>query len=383
MEPDQRAGKGKARRAAAVLLRLIGAFVVALLLMEAALRLAGYRLPARMPQEQFGLIVKVKESEVPGLGFTLRPGGRGETVYPGRRPEDARRVIYQVNDRGFRDDPIDPVKPRGVTRVALLGDSVTYGTGINLDETLGRHLEAALQERLPHRRLQVLNCGVPATNTGQQVALLRHRVLDLAPDLVVVCMTIVDATGYGIQDPGRGRPWEAALVARLGLTSGVYDAPELNPAQRRTMWLRRHSVFADLVCHQVYRALYGRVLLANYRAAWRADAPGVQRIQRALWEASRLAQARGIGLHVAMYPFLSGLDGDYPFAEETARLAGICARLDLPFTDLLEPLCGERPERLKAHLHDRHPNGRANALVARHLADALVHRMSAPAAEQR
>ncbi len=379
MSDEQNTRPGRLRRFATLGLQLVAAFVVAALLTEVALRLVGIRLPPRMPPESHGILLRVDEAVAPGVGHALKAGASGETRYPGVRPGEDRVVRYEINALGFRSAPIPNEKRAGTYRIAMIGDSVTYGTGINADETLAHHLEIALRDRLPARGIEVVNCGVPATNTGQQVAHLSFRVLALDPDMVLICSTIVDTSGFGIK-PGakRERPWESMVVESVGLTSGVFDDDRLSAAQRRMMSLRRRSVLVDLLAHNAYRGLMRRTQLQNYKACWADGSPGVAMLRGALARATRLSRELGFELQVAMYPFLTDLDDDYPFAAESEKLGRICAELAVPFTDLLAPLKRQSASRLQAHCHDRHPNGHANQLVARYWAERLVPEIERP-----
>lgn len=370
----KRRGRRLARWAKSCLFGL-AALVVALVLVEGALRLVGPRLPPRMPPERTGLLVQPNEELAPGVGLFLQANGTATTLYPGSEPGTAREITYAINSLGFRGPEVPQKRPKGVYRIALLGDSVTYGTGINYEETIAAQLQQALAERLPKRTIQVINCGVPSTNTAQQVAHCVKRVLKTQPNLVLIITTIVDASGQGTEG-GKPRrpPWQVGVVDTLGLTSGVVegDVDHLTTAEQWQVTVRRASRLADLVSYHLYRSLYRTILLQNYKATWERDSPGVAMIREALTELTDLAERRRFKARAAMYPFLAGLSGDYPFREEAQLLADMCADLDLPFDDLLTPLKGQAPASLQAHAHDRHPNGRANGLVAQYLADILV-----------
>ena len=365
------------RRAAGLAVRLLAALIVALSLAEGAVRVAGLRIPPRMPTEKTGVLQRVGEQQVPGVGLMLRPLTRGEEVYPGCDKGEDRTVVYEINALGFRDRPTRPRPAEGVYRIALVGDSVTYGTGVRLEETIARQLEPLLRGRFPGREIEVLNCGVPATNTGQQVAHLAHRVLPSEPRLVLILTTIVDATGYGIRPVQREKPVQAQWIERLGLTSGVFHDECLSPAKQRLIAWRERSVLLDLVAHRLYRALYGSMSVANYKLAWDPDGPGVASIRAALTRARALSDEHRFRLCVAMYPSLIELSHDYPFCAEVELLRSLCAELQLPFVDLLEPLEGWDADLLRAHVHDRHPNGRANTIVANALAEVLAPMLEA------
>lgn len=373
---------GRLRRALGGLARILLACVVALLMAEGAVRALGLRVPTRGTSELAALAMAVPHEDAPGMLQALTPGAVGTSTYP-ELDGSVRTITYRINEQGFRDDPVAREKPRDVFRIAMLGDSVTYGTGVDAEDSLPAVVERELAVLVPGRRIEVVNCGIPATNTGQQVAHLVWRVLDYAPDLVVITTTIVDASGYGV--PPRTdaeRTWQFALADRLGLTSAVWeerDLPLATPAQRRTMALRRHSALADLVASRLYGALRSSGDTDGYRRDWAEDAPGWTFVRQHLRRAKLLSAKHDFELVVTHYPALEQL-GDYPFAGEVARLDAFCREQGIPFHSLLEPLRGLDATALRAHAHDRHPGPTAHRLVGRYLAEQLLPYLPAPLA---
>ena len=72
------------------------------------------------------------------LGWAKIPNSIG---YSARTDE---RVVYKINSHGFRDEETTHEKPKGTFRIALLGDSRTFGYGVNLDDHFSLMLERAL-----------------------------------------------------------------------------------------------------------------------------------------------------------------------------------------------------------------------------------------------
>jgi lysophospholipase L1-like esterase len=356
-------------RAAAALLRGLAALAVALLLLEGALRLLGFGLPQRGPNNRLPLRIAVPPDQAPGLHDTLRPSSSGSVLYPGYGEVPDRTVDYRINRDGFRDRPESYARPKPADtyRIVCLGDSVTYGTGVQLEQTFPKLLEQRFAAAATPCRVEVMNCAVFAHNTSQQVAWFELQVAQFDPDLVLVTSTIPDASGKNVVREERPPTPAARWIQRLGLTSGVWaegDEEGLTPAAARTMFLRRHSVLADLVAHTLYNRLMSTAELANYRRDWEPGSPGSEQVRRALARLAELARSQDFELRVAMFPVLEDLDESHPFRGEIDVFRGICAELGLPFLDLLEPLLGRHGPALRAHPHDHHPNPQAHALVA-------------------
>jgi len=90
------------------------------------------------------------------------------------------------NALGYRGDEIEVPKPAGVFRIALIGGSTTYQTGV---EDFRKSYPYLLQQLLngPGRpRVEVVNAGVPAYSSWESLLNLQFRVLAIQPDLVVI-----------------------------------------------------------------------------------------------------------------------------------------------------------------------------------------------------
>ena len=86
---------------------------------------------------------------------------------------------YQTNRYGFRGE-FKSLGDHDGRRVAFLGDSFTFGLGVNDHETFIHRLN----EKAPEKHY--LNFAVPGYSTDQQYLLLRRRVFNFRPDVVVL-----------------------------------------------------------------------------------------------------------------------------------------------------------------------------------------------------
>ncbi len=99
-----------------------------------------------------------------------------------------RADVADHNSAGFRGRHYTPTKPDSVWRIVALGDSVTYGLGVEASESFPGVLETKLNET-PGESVEVLNFGVPGYNTFQSCTLLETRAIRYEPDLVVLTFT--------------------------------------------------------------------------------------------------------------------------------------------------------------------------------------------------
>lgn len=272
-----------------------------------------------------------RASALSGVGHEHVPNQRG--TYMG--------VELVTNSFGLRDEEISKQKPPGVTRILMLGDSVTLGWGAPVDGTTSEVLERRLEADSGERRFEVVNAGVGNYNTAMEVAWFVARGWELNPDLVVLNYFINDAeeTPSRQENPLERFSWGAVFLAgRFDVLSRTYFG--------RGDW------------KQYYRDLY------------REDAPGWRTVREKLAELSAFASAHGMRVLVANHPELHELS-PYPFDDVTQKLRATALAAELPFLDLLPAVQNEAPASLWVTATDAHPNARAAELFAPHLEHAM------------
>jgi hypothetical protein len=89
-------------------------------------------------------------------------------------------VIYQINSDGWRDREHKLTKAPGVVRAIALGDSFTFGEGVEY----GRRFSDIPQAHF--RNLEILNFGVPGFGLDQALVALVHNGFTYAPDAVIL-----------------------------------------------------------------------------------------------------------------------------------------------------------------------------------------------------
>jgi hypothetical protein len=122
----------------------------------------------------------------PNLGWKLKPGVSGEWKGEGAS-------FVQVNSEGLRDREHTKAKPPNTLRVAVLGDSFTEAIQLPVEQTFWSKLErklgncAAVKGR---KNVEVINFGVQGYGTAQSLIMLRKKVWDYNPDIVVLAFFI-------------------------------------------------------------------------------------------------------------------------------------------------------------------------------------------------
>jgi lysophospholipase L1-like esterase len=161
---------GEMRRWRANLVLLATGSLFALLLSELGLRLAGISYPSfYLPDDR--------------LGKAPRPGMKAWYGTEGG-------ALVHFNRQGLRDREHDRQKPPQSLRIAVLGDSYTEALQVPVEKTFWSVMEQEMQHchNWNRRPVEVLNFGVAGYSTAQELQMLRYRVWNYSPDIILLAM---------------------------------------------------------------------------------------------------------------------------------------------------------------------------------------------------
>ncbi|MFT7669150.1 MAG: lysophospholipase L1-like esterase [Planctomycetota bacterium] len=128
-------------------------------------------------------------SEVPGLLYELKPGA--ESKYRPRNQKGG-KIPVKINSYGMHGPEFEFEK-RKFRRVAILGDSTTFGYGVQSGQSYSSILQTMLNNRDKPTQYQTMNFGVAGYSTKEEAIVLEHKALKFKPDAIVL--------GYNLNDP--------------------------------------------------------------------------------------------------------------------------------------------------------------------------------------
>ena len=291
------------------------------------------------------LFAAVAEATIRGLGL-------GEARHTGYAPVNTSlRANRRENSRGYRDAERALEKPAGTRRVVCLGDSFTWGHGVEMEDAYPQRLERTLSLRRGEP-WQAINLGKEGADTVDEGVILAREGLAYQPDIVLL--------GYVLNDSED----EAARKQR----QAVWEERRYPPA---LLW--NHCALYRWVGGRLWASRDNRAREREYHELFADTAPGWQASRQALVAiAARCAEAK-IPLVVAIFPlFANPLDDRYPFKEIHAKVTRAVTEAGAKPVDLLPAYQSLHWELLVVDgAWDEHPNEIAHRIAARAIADEI------------
>jgi len=249
-----------------------------------------------------------------------------------------RELPYRSNSLGFRDREIPPKTPDHY-RIVVVGDSITWGQGVDEDERFSNLIQHDLGPGY-----EVINFGMRAYDMPEHLKAL-DKVLTLSPDFVLLQLYINDFETRRMRRP----------VARP-----LLPWPDLD---RR---LLASSVFYGMMETQWYRFQENAHWVESYREYMERhlrdpDSPDSRQSFGMLRDFFRRTAAAGVPTGVVIFPNPNLLGRGYPYAYLHNRIREICLQERVEYIDL-QPVFAKMGDSrgLWANRFDQHPNARAH-----------------------
>jgi hypothetical protein len=260
------------------------------------------------------------------------------------------------NKDGFRDKDYSFKKPDGVFRILIIGDSQTFGHGIDhVEDTYPKKLESQLNAAAGSKKFEVISFARPGWNSDSHLQYLYKKGLGYQPDLIMLSLYHNDI---------------------LPPTFFDCDSTDLDLVDTSHFL---HSVLNSFAIYnflkfRINRGLEVSGLKPNYIQCRK------QIYNSRGWDMQRLyldaiigtAKKNKIHFMMTVIPVLFRLSDDYPMRFAHEKLAGFCADRDLQCIDFFEKgISGSNARDFIISESDRHLNEKGAELIADVLFDKL------------
>jgi lysophospholipase L1-like esterase len=251
-------------------------------------------------------------------------------------------VDFRTNSKGLRDREFAYERKPGTLRVLMLGDSLTVGWGVPVEQTFSKRIEKLFANNGVDA--EVINAGVGNYNTVQEVEYFLTEGYKYHPDIVVLNFFVNDAEPIFEHKP--------PSILMRECYACVFVFGRVDTLARKFL---SKSDWADY-----YLGLYGR----GNSKGWLDAKAFIEKL-------SAYSRSNGIALVIANLPELHDVQ-HYRFQEISDLVRSAASEYGAGYVDLLPFLEKEDSAALWVSPGDQHPNARANELIAQGLYPSLA-----------
>ena len=252
-------------------------------------------------------------------------------------------LYTKLNSLGCRDKEWAREKPAEVRRIAFVGDSVTYGWGIErVEDRFPDRIQNMFEQHIPGK-VEIMNVAKPGWGTASQIQPIKDIIELYDVNEIVLCHVPND------------------------LEELLPTTPEFNPTQPPDpIWFNPDSSY---LLHQLYLWIWlPRVSTVREYDDWLAKGynnPQIRRMHlQQLEEIIDFCEQRRVTLRVVLLPFIHTHDEKLPLADIHVRLREFFESKGIDVLDLLPVLAGRDVDTLVVNRYDAHPNEEAHGLFA-------------------
>lgn len=283
-------------------------------------------------------------------------------------------TYYEINADGFRGPVHDRTNPENRKRLVVMGDSIAFGFGVDVEETFPRVIETLLASRLPEANVEVVNLGVGGYNAWNEARLLDDVGLDYDPDLVLVQFSIND-----LNDPTVHFSTQTRLAMDAIPDKAFPDPSRSQGLSAGRQFFTRACNLSRLCAVLRLRASEDEKPLQEGADAVRAFRAPVEQTDRVEWqwleerylEMAAASKTAGAKFGILAFPYRSQLGGrgEHPVNRHLRELA---ERNGWLFIDPLPAYRVARARGNKLFIDLWHPSVAGHTIAARETARVLI-----------
>ena len=236
---------------------------------------------------------------------------------------------FVTNAFGFRDKKYRKRKVNK-TRIIFVGDSITYGWGVTLEESYHKQIERLLDDK--GYDVDVMGMGIPGYNTIQEYHLINETALDFKPDILILQISPNDfERTVSIKEYREGE--NLTLIPYHD-----YSIPFVIKKTKFTYFLMRNSHLFKFTNLKLYWFMNKRDSEYIPRDVFLL---GEEDSLRYMGKIKKLLDKEGIRFAAVIFPFQSRGDVD-SLASLYERIHQGLEKIQVPYIDLFDELNTQR-----------------------------------------
>jgi len=285
------------------------------------------------------------------------------------------KPVYRNIDH-FRDRDFVIPKPENTQRILVLGDSFTWGIGLDVNDTIPKLMEKTLNAQLTTSRVEVINAAIPGFNTVKQLRLLKNRGLKYEPDIIVLIYYLNDIEYLPELSSNATKKNEEKSVPIVEIDPGedITKFSKYKGVRGFILQIQKYSALVDFLVPRVGSLLRRAGVINSVEFSWVEKIfqgfvnsnPGWVESKIALLEMAAIAKKGDTDFIVAVYPALVELD-NYKGKEAHLTIQNYCNEIAIHCVDLLELFENTNGMSYWINFADSHPNANAHRLVVEYL----------------
>lgn len=279
-------------------------------------------------------------SSLKELVWELNPGAEGEM----------HGVRYKINSIGIRDFEYSLKKTAGVFRIAVVGDSVAFGYGIDdMKDLFSNVMEGELNKRYKNIRFEVLNFGISDTSSHHHLTVIKNKILMFEPDLVLL--------GYNLNDT------RFAFVFTYPILLKVLSYSKFTTfvATRSYSLFRRIKSILGLLTDEDYF----KMVTSRYY-----DKKRISKLKEILEEMKKTLYDSNIGFAVIIFPFSNQFEKDIDLTPQRV-VSELCLSQHINFHDTFKGLQKYDVDTLYLKDDNNHFSATGNEIIGRDIVDYM------------
>lgn len=298
------------------------------------------------------------------MGYIFKPNFKGYFPNP-----PFQNIAIEINSKGLRDIEHEYQKREGTTRILGLGDSITFGSGVEFEDTYLRVLEKKLNKN--GHPVEIIKTGVNSYEFDHEYAYYTNEGYKYESDIVILGLFLNDISEITPELIEKQKKEIEDLQKKEA--QGIY-------LENPSLWDRIKTVctLCDIAHTTIYRASKKNEReyynLAYFNSAlkkrWTTQWP---KFQNKILKLNSELSKKGVKFVIVVFPQTEQFSHSYgltQFPQEKLKEMG--KTYNIPVFDLLPYL--DKPEYKTLYLvgDGIHPNKAGHALVADILFEELL-----------
>jgi len=260
-------------------------------------------------------------------------------------------ITNSYNSRGFRDVEHSIQRSPGITRIVVLGDSVTEGYGVKAEFLFVRQLQESLGDKY-----EVVNLSMAGLNTPQEVHLFQKEGLQYDPSLVILNVVLNDADFFTTY---RGAQ---KAIEKADQKIGMFNL-RVDPRIKKALKSSALIYFVKNRVENLYGLMTGAGGSNYYQELWSKET-NRDKVRNGFDRLRILREQFAFEVLVVIWPVLTEYQ-NYPFSEIHEWIAGEARKNRFHVHDLLPVFSKMHFRDLQVAAEDSiHPNARGHKLAA-------------------